>query len=158
MTDIRKKSNNKQDDTFNGKKKSGKVSRNAILVRWMWIMFLGLGTVIALFLLLIYNGVIGYMPPIEELEDPHDKLASVVIASDGTTELGRYFAGAGNRVNSDYKTVSPHVIDALIATEDERFFDHSGIDFIALGRAGVKTLMLGDKSSGGGSTITQQLA
>ena len=124
----------------------------------MWIMFLGLGTVIALFLLLIYNGVIGYMPPIEELEDPHDKLASVVIASDGTTELGRYFAGAGNRVNSDYKTVSPHVIDALIATEDERFFDHSGIDFIALGRAGVKTLMLGDKSSGGGSTITQQLA
>ncbi len=51
MTDIRKKSNNKQDDTFNGKKKSGKVSRNAILVRWMWIMFLGLGTVIALFLL-----------------------------------------------------------------------------------------------------------
>jgi len=65
MTDIRKKSNNKQDDTFNGKKKSGKVSRNAILVRWMWIMFLGLGTVIALFLLLIYNGVIGYMPPIE---------------------------------------------------------------------------------------------
>ena len=57
------------------------MSRNAILVRWMWIMFLGLGTVIALFLLLIYNGVIGYMPPIEELEDPHDKLASVVIAS-----------------------------------------------------------------------------
>jgi len=112
----------------------------------------------ALFLLLIYNGVIGYMPPIEELEDPHDKLASVVIASDGTTELGRYFAGAGNRVNSDYKTVSQHVIDALIATEDERYFDHSGIDFIALARAGVKTVLMGDRSAGGGSTITQQLA
>ena len=81
-----------------------------------------------------------------------------MIASDGTTELGRYFAGAGNRVNSDYKAVSPYVIDALISTEDERFFDHSGIDFIALGRAGVKTVLLGDKSSGGGSTITQQLA
>ena len=81
-----------------------------------------------------------------------------MIASDGTTELGRYFAGVSNRVNSDYKAVSPYVIDALISTEDERFFDHSGIDFIALGRAGVKTVLTGDKSSGGGSTITQQLA
>lgn len=134
------------------------MSRNAKIVKWLWISFLSIGVVIALFLLLIYNGVIGYMPPIEELEDPHDKLASVVIASDGTTELGRYFAGAGNRVNSDYKTVSPYVIDALIATEDERFFDHSGIDFIALGRTAIKTLLMGDKSAGGGSTITQQLA
>ncbi|MEZ3531808.1 MAG: transglycosylase domain-containing protein [Muribaculaceae bacterium] len=132
--------------------------RNRRIVKFLWISFLSLGAIIALFLLLIYNGVIGYMPPIEELEDPHDKLASVVIASDGTTELGRYFAGAGNRVNSDYKTVSPYVIDALISTEDERYYDHSGIDFIALGRAGVKTLMMGNKSAGGGSTITQQLA
>lgn len=137
---------------------SKKMARNRTVVKWLWVSFLSLGALIALFLLLIYNGVIGYMPPIEELEDPHDRLASVVIASDGTTELGRYFAGAGNRVNSDYKTVSPHVIDALIATEDERYLDHSGIDFIALGRAGVKTVLMGDKSSGGGSTITQQLA
>ncbi|MEZ3550269.1 MAG: transglycosylase domain-containing protein [Muribaculaceae bacterium] len=137
---------------------SKKIIRNRRIVKWLWISFLSLGGIIAIFLLLIYNGVVGYMPPIEELEDPHDKLASVVIASDGTTELGRYFAGAGNRVNSDYKAVSPYVIDALISTEDERFFDHSGIDFIALGRAGVKTVLLGDKSSGGGSTITQQLA
>ncbi|MDE5883454.1 MAG: transglycosylase domain-containing protein [Muribaculaceae bacterium] len=135
-----------------------KMVRNHRIIKWLWVAFLGLGTLIALFLLLIYNGVIGYMPPIEELEDPHDKLASVVIASDGTTELGRYFAGAGNRVNSDYKTVSPYVIDALIATEDERYFSHSGIDFIALARTGIKTLMMGDKSAGGGSTITQQLA
>ncbi len=135
-----------------------RIKRNRTIVKWLWISFLGFGAIIALFLLLIYNGVIGYMPPIEELEDPHDKLASVVIASDGTTELGRYFAGAGNRVNSDYKAVSPYVIDALIATEDERFFGHSGIDFIALGRTAVKTLLMGDKSSGGGSTITQQLA
>ncbi|MBD5309922.1 MAG: penicillin-binding protein [Bacteroides sp.] len=135
-----------------------RVARNRTVVKWLWVSFLGFGAIIAVFLLLIYNGVIGYMPPIEELEDPHDKLASVVIASDGTTELGRYFAGAGNRVNYDYDKVSPYVIDALIATEDERFFSHSGIDFIALGRTGVKTLLLGDKSSGGGSTITQQLA
>ncbi len=134
------------------------MARRHRIIKWLWISFMGFGILIALFLLLIYNGVIGYMPPIEELEDPHDKLASVVIASDGTTELGRYFAGAGNRVNSDYKTVSPYVIDALIATEDERYFSHSGIDFIALGRTAVKTLLMGDKSAGGGSTITQQLA
>ena len=139
-------------------KTAKKMARNRKVIKWLWVSFLSLGAIIALFLLLIYNGVIGYMPPIEELEDPHDKLASVVIASDGTTELGRYFAGAGNRVNSDYKAVSPFVIDALIATEDERYFSHSGIDFYALGRTMVKTLLLGDKSSGGGSTITQQLA
>lgn len=135
-----------------------KIARNKKIIKFLWTGFLAIGGIMAVFLLLIYNGVIGYMPPIEELEDPHDKLASVVIASDGTTELGRYFSGAGNRVNSDYKTVSPFVIDALISTEDERFFSHSGIDFIALGRTGIKTLLMGDKSAGGGSTITQQLA
>lgn len=160
MTDRRNKNTN---GAFPGDydidpKAQKRLSRNRTIVKWLWVSFLSLGAIIALFLLLIYNGVIGYMPPIEELEDPHDKLASVVIASDGTTELGRYFAGAGNRVNSDYKTVSPYVIDALISTEDERYFTHSGIDFIALGRTAVKTLMMGDKSSGGGSTITQQLA
>ncbi|MBD5306867.1 MAG: penicillin-binding protein [Bacteroides sp.] len=132
--------------------------KNRIRVKWLWTIFLSLGGCIALFLLLIYNGVIGYMPPIEELEDPHDKLASVVYASDGTTELGRYFWGAGNRVYTDYDKVSPYVIDALIATEDVRYNAHSGIDFMALGRTAVKTLLLGDKSSGGASTITQQLA
>lgn len=134
-----------------------KLSTTAI-IRWMWIAFIALGGVIAVFMLLVYNGVIGYMPPIEELEDPHDKLASVVYASDGTTELGRYFAGAGNRVYTDYDKLSPYVIDALIATEDVRFKSHSGIDFMALGRTMVKTIMMGDKSSGGASTITQQLA
>ncbi|MDE5585047.1 MAG: penicillin-binding protein [Muribaculaceae bacterium] len=124
----------------------------------MWIAFIALGGAIAVFMLLVYNGVIGYMPPIEELEDPHDKLASVVYAGDGSTELGRYFAGAGNRVYTDYDNLSPYVIDALIATEDVRFESHSGIDFMALGRTLVKTLMMGDKSSGGASTITQQLA
>lgn len=132
--------------------------RNRTIVKWLWLSFLGLGMLIFFFLLLIYNGVIGYMPPIEELEDPHDKLASQVYASDGKTELGRYYYGAGNRVYTDYDAVSPYVIDALVATEDVRFEDHSGIDFRALGRTVFKTLLLGDKSSGGASTITQQLA
>lgn len=133
-------------------------SKSSRIVKWLWLSFLGLGVTIGFIMLLIYNGIIGYMPPVEELEDPHDKLASVVLASNGTTELGRYFSGAGNRVYTDYDSVSPYVIDALIATEDVRYEDHSGIDFISLGRTLFKTLLLRDKSSGGGSTITQQLA
>ena len=155
------KSKQSQDDDIpllSDEKPVRKGLRATTIIKWMWISFLALGGAIAIFMLLIYNGVIGYMPPIEELEDPHDKLASVVYASDGTTELGRYFAGAGNRVYTDYDALSPYVIDALIATEDVRFESHSGIDFWALGRTMVKTVMMGDKSSGGASTITQQLA
>lgn len=147
---------NQADDLLSEAERKREKSRK--IVTWLWTSFLGLGFLILIVLLLIYNGVIGYMPPIEELEDPHSKLASVVYASDGTTELGRYFQGSGNRVNNDFESVSPYVIDALIATEDVRFESHSGIDFMALGRTAVKTLMLRDKSSGGGSTITQQLA
>ena len=139
-------------------RKKNKFQRNRTIVKWFWAAFLSLGFAIVFFLLLIYNGVIGYMPPIEELEDPHYKLASLVYASDGTTELGRYYFGAGNRVYTDYNGISPHVINALLSTEDIRFKEHSGIDFKALGRTMFKTVLLGDKSSGGASTITQQLA
>lgn len=131
-------------------------SRN--IVKWMWISFLAVGMIGFLLLLLIYNGIIGYMPPIDELEDPHDNFASVLYASDGTTELGRYYEVNANRENVDFKEISPYVIDALLATEDVRFLQHSGIDFRALGRTGVKTVLMGDRSSGGASTITQQLA
>lgn len=137
---------------------STKQDKKMRIVKWMWTIFVGMGLVGTFVLLLIYNGVIGYMPPIEELKNPHDKFASIVYASDGTTELGRYYMGMGNRVYADYDDISTHVIDALIATEDVRFNDHSGIDFKALGRAVFKTVLMGDKSSGGGSTITQQLA
>ena len=152
----------KREDLYDMKSPSDRMSkkyrRNRAFVKWLWIMFLSLGFVIIFFLMLIYNGVIGYMPPIEELEDPHDKLASLVYASDGKTELGRYYYGAGNRVYTDYNGISPHVINALVATEDVRFLEHSGIDFKALGRTAVKTVLMGDKSAGGASTITQQLA
>jgi len=108
--------------------------------------------------LLIYNGVIGYMPPIDELEDPHDNFASILYANDGTTQLGRYYESNANRENVEYSQISPNVIHALLATEDVRFREHSGIDFMALGRTGVKTVLMGDRSAGGASTITQQLA
>lgn len=145
-------------DPKKARKERKRYKRNRSLVKWLWISFLSIGFIIVFFLTLIYNGVIGYMPPIEELEDPHDKLASLVYASDGTTELGRYYYGAGNRVYTDYNGISPHVINALVATEDVRFLEHSGIDFKALGRTAVKTVIMGDKSAGGASTITQQLA
>ena len=164
MADLRMKENNniynaelEEFDPMPGKSRK-RIKRNRAIVRWLWISFLSIGFTIFLFLLLIYNGVIGYMPPIEELEDPHNKLASLVYASDGTTELGRYYYGSGNRVYTDYNGISTHVINALIATEDVRFKEHSGIDFKALGRTGFKTVLMGDKSSGGASTITQQLA
>lgn len=128
------------------------------IVCGIWITFLSIGLLGFLFLLLIYNGIIGYMPPIDELEDPHDNFASVLYAADGKTEIGRFYEVNANRENVEFKEISPYVIDALLATEDARFMQHSGIDFRALGRTGFKTVLLGDKSSGGASTITQQLA
>lgn len=127
------------------------------VIMWLWILF-GAGFVFfILFLILVYNGVIGYMPPIEELKNPKDRFASVVYASDGE-ELGRYFRNTGNRVYADFDEISPNVVNALIATEDARFNEHSGIDAQALGRVLVKTLIMQSKNAGGGSTITQQLA
>ncbi len=132
-------------------------TRTRRIIKALWVAF-GAGAVfITLLLLLIYNGIIGYMPDIESLKNPTDKYASVIYSADGQ-ELGRYFRPTGNRVYADYSDISQHVIDALIATEDARFYDHSGIDAKAIGRAMTKTVLLGQKNAGGGSTITQQLA
>lgn len=91
------------------------------------------------------------LPSVEALENPPELLASIVYADDGTTELGRYWSV--NRTSVTYKDISPYVFDALIATEDERFLEHSGIDFKAVLRA------IGNAgSNGGASTISQQLA
>ncbi len=97
------------------------------------------------------------MPPVEELKNPKDKFASVIYSADGE-ELGRYYQNTGNRVYVDIDDISQHVIDALIATEDSRFEEHSGIDLRAMMRVMVKTVLMGQKNAGGGSTITQQLA
>ncbi|MDE6416305.1 MAG: penicillin-binding protein, partial [Duncaniella sp.] len=127
------------------------------IITVLWIA-LGVGVVSLLsFLFLVYNGVIGYMPPVEELQNPTDRFASVLYSADGE-EIGRYFKGTGNRVYADYDEISPYVVDALISTEDVRFEDHSGIDLRGLGRVLFKTILMGNKNAGGGSTITQQLA
>ena len=131
--------------------------RSFRIIKWLWAAFAAATVFSAVFFILVYNGVIGYMPPVEELKNPQDKFASVIFTADGK-EMGRYFRGTGNRVYADFDEISPNVIDALIATEDVRFESHSGIDAKAVSRAVFKTVLLGDKSAGGGSTITQQLA
>lgn len=105
----------------------------------------------------IWFGWIGYMPDIESLQNPINQYASQVYSDDGKI-LGTYNVNRENRIMVYYDDLSPYIVKALVATEDERFYEHSGIDFIALTRAVVKRGILGNKSAGGGSTITQQLA
>jgi len=123
-----------------------------LLLFWMAIMapFLGL----ALMLVMAGSGAFGPLPTFEELENPKSNEATVIYSADHEI-LGTYFSE--NRVNIRRSDLSEHLVTALIATEDERFRDHSGIDLIALGRS-VKGLATGNMSQGGGSTITQQLA
>ncbi len=125
-------------------------------IKWLWVCFIIFIVLVGVFFVMVYNGVIGYMPPIEELKNPQDKFASIIYTADGE-ELGRYFRNTGNRVYADFDEISPNVVDALIATEDARFNDHAGIDVKAVARAIVKTVVLRQKNAGGGSTITQQL-
>ena len=105
----------------------------------------------------IAQGWIGYMPPVEDLENPNYKFATEVLSADGKA-LGTYSYSKENRVYVGYNDLSPNLINALIATEDVRFADHSGIDAKALFRAILKRGILMQKNAGGGSTITQQLS
>ncbi len=127
------------------------------IVRVLWAL-LGATVITAGFAFYaINNGWIGYMPPIEELQNPINRYATQVYSSDGKI-MGTWNYNRENRVLVDYSQLSPSLVQALVATEDVRFYDHSGIDFIALGRAIIKRGLLRQKSAGGGSTITQQLA
>jgi penicillin-binding protein 1A len=121
-------------------------------VRIFWKIFLGCFLALVLFIVLINFGVFGKMPSLAQLENPSITLATEVYGDDGTS-MGKYFRVKGNRSNVQYRDISKHVVNALVATEDERFYDHSGID----GKAALRALVLLGKQ-GGGSTITQQLA
>ena len=128
-----------------------------ILFIFLWLMLIG-GTVsVGWVFWSISEGRIGYMPDMEQLSNPVDKFASQVMTCDGKL-LGTYSYGETNRIYTDFDSIAPAMVQALIATEDERFYDHAGIDFKALFRAIVKRGLLRQKSAGGGSTITQQLA
>ena len=105
----------------------------------------------------IFTGAIGYMPNIQQLQNPVNKFATQVFSADGK-QLGTWSYSSANRVFADFNELPPALVQALIATEDVRFYEHNGIDFWALVRAIVKRGVLQQKSAGGGSTITQQLA
>lgn len=130
---------------------------SSMVIKIMWLAFVAVMLLTVVVFTLIYNGVIGYMPPIEELKNPTDKFASVVMSDDGV-ELGRYYRDKSNRIYVDFDELSPHLTDALVATEDVRFDSHSGIDARGLFRAVIKRGLFFQKNAGGGSTITQQLA
>lgn len=127
------------------------------LIYFLWTMMFVVVLVTALSFTAIANGWIGYMPPIEDLQNPISRFATQIISADGKV-IGTWNYNRENRIMVDYNKLSPNLVKALVATEDVRFYDHSGIDFIALGRAVVKRGFMGQKSAGGGSTITQQLA
>ena len=123
----------------------------------LWALVVGVLLVIALIFTAIAKGWIGYVPPIEELENPNLKFATEIISDDGKM-LGTWSLSKENRVFVGYDQLSSNLIRALIATEDERFAEHSGIDARAFVRALVKRGVMMQKNAGGGSTITQQLA
>ena len=128
-----------------------------VFIHFLWwllgLTFLGS----SLAFVAIWNGWIGYMPPIEDLQNPISRFATQIYSSDGKV-IGTWNFNRENRICVPYSNLSPYLVQALVATEDVRFYDHSGIDFIALSRAIVKRGLLGQTSAGGGSTITQQLA
>lgn len=122
-------------------------------VKWFWIIVSVPVLMVLIMLLLVW--AFADIPSFEELENPDSKLATEVIADDGQVLTTFHIE---NRSYVSYEELSPYLVQAAVATEDIRFYKHSGIDFQSLGRVLVKTLLMGDSGQGGGSTITQQLA
>ena len=128
-----------------------------LFVYFLWTLLVVVVLIVGGAYYAIDKGWIGYMPPIEDLQNPINRFATQIYSADGKI-IGTWNYNRENRVMVDYTKLSPSLVRALVATEDVRFYDHCGIDFYALGRAVVKRGLLGQKSAGGGSTITQQLA
>ena len=110
---------------------------------------------IFVFILMVYMGVFCHIPSCEELRSIDNVEASELYSADQKL-LGRYYRQ--NRISVDSSDISSHVVNALIATEDSRFFEHKGVDVVSLGRVLVRTFLMFDFSQGGGSTLSQQLA
>ena len=127
------------------------------LVHFLWTLLAVIIVTLVVAFAAIANGWIGYMPPIEDLQNPINRFATQVYSSDGKI-MGTWNYNKENRICVDYNQLSPYLVKALVATEDARFYEHSGIDFYALGRAVIKRGIMGQVNAGGGSTITQQLA
>ena len=123
------------------------------ITTWFWILLTAPFALVLL--LLFFVGLFAKLPSFEELEHPDNKLATQVLAEDGEVLTTFHIE---NRTYASYDELSPNLVHAAVATEDVRFYKHSGIDMKGLARVVVKTLLLRDSSQGGGSTITQQLA
>lgn len=121
-------------------------------IKWLWFsFFILIFSALSVITYLLLSGI----PSFQDLENPKNNLASEIYDVKGKL-FGTYYIE--NRIPVEYSKLNPHILNALLATEDERFYVHSGIDFYALSRVAVKSLLLQDKDSGGGSTLTQQLA
>lgn len=145
---------------YKKKKKTSSTKDTRRGVRIVWIAFTAFWVGLALFFTMLSLGWLGFMPSFEELENPRSNLASEVWSADGEV-LG--YIGIENRSSLTYSQITDggknmNLVNALIATEDVRFYDHAGIDARSLARVFFKTLVGRHSSSGGGSTITQQLA
>ncbi len=131
--------------------KPGKTTKYLII---LWTLYTLMVLLFIVIMILIGHGKLGFMPDFARLENPQSNLASELITEDGEL-LGKYFIE--NRSYVDFEDLAPHLVDALVATEDIRYYRHSGIDVRSLTRVAIKTVLLG-KDEGGGSTISQQLA
>ncbi len=139
----------------NKMQRSDRAVRARRFTKWFWIAIGSVTGVVALLVVLVAAGAFGRLPSFEELENPKLNLATEIYSDDGRL-IGSFYAK--NRSYVDYEDLSPALVAALVATEDSRFYSHSGIDVIALSRVALKTIALGRRDQGGGSTITQQLA
>ncbi len=141
------------------RKRKKPTTRGQKFRKWLLKTFLKLSAggllLLVIFLSLVYIGLFGRIPTTEELKNVKNNSATEVYSTDKEL-IGKFYIE--NRRSIDNQSISPHVKNALVATEDSRFFEHKGLDYISLGRVMVRTILLGDRAQGGGSTISQQLA
>ncbi len=124
-------------------------------IKWFWIVATAPFALVIFMLLLTSTGIFGRLPSFEELENPRSNIATEIYSEDGKM-MGSFYVQ--NRSYVNYDELAPGLVAALVSTEDARFYSHSGIDFISLARVAMKTVAMGNRDQGGGSTITQQLA
>lgn len=129
--------------------------KTSLVVKWGSILSVTGVATLFIICVMVYQGVFGPLPSYAILSNIRNDTASEVYSEDGVL-LGKYYVE--NRVNADFEEISPDLINALVATEDARFFEHNGIDIRSWGRVLFKSILLSNESSGGGSTISQQLA
>ncbi len=152
IKDLKKKPRKRQSQT---KKRSKKRTIKSRLIRFFLLCALIIGALFCLFFASIYYGAWGRLPNYNTLKTIQNASASEILSEDGRI-MGRIYAE--NRTNIDFNEIPANVINALVATEDSRFYNHEGVDELSLVRVLIKTLILGNKNSGGGSTLSQQLA